>query len=155
VRGIPVEAHSSWVLLFAAIVSFAVGHFGRPEIDTLTVMAMAISCAVLYFLSILLHELGHALWARHERWTVDKITLYGFGGLAWVWPSGPYASARGYFRVIAAGPLVTVALILLLGAAERVGEALGWPRSVVDVLGLLALVSVEVLFGLGHLPGRV
>jgi Zn-dependent protease/sulfur carrier protein ThiS len=108
-------------------------------------MAMAVSCAALYFLSILLHEFGHALWARHERWTVDKITLYGFGGIAWVGPSGPYASARGYFRVIAAGPLVTVALILLLGAAERAGEALGWPRSVVDVLGLLALGNVAVL----------
>jgi Zn-dependent protease/sulfur carrier protein ThiS len=133
------------VLLFAAIVLFAVGHFGRPEIDTPTIMAMAISCAVLYFLSILLHELGHAMWARHERWKVDKITLYGFGGLAWVWPSGPYASARGYFRVIAAGPFVTVALILLFGAAEAAGEALGWPRSVVDVLGLLALGNLALL----------
>jgi Zn-dependent protease/sulfur carrier protein ThiS len=132
-------------LLFAGIVSFVVGYFGRPEIDTPTIMAMAISCALLYFLSILLHELGHALWARHERWKVDKITLYGFGGLAWVWPSGPYVSARGYFRVIAAGPLVTVALILLFGAAEWAGEALGWPRSVVDVLGLLALGNVALL----------
>lgn len=145
IRGIAVEAHWSWVLLFAAIVSFVIWYLGRPEIDTLTVMGMAIACAALYFLSLLLHEMGHALWGLREGWKVDKITLYGLGGIAWVGPGGAYYSARSYFRTIAAGPLVTVALIFLFGGAERAGEALGWPRSVVDVLGLLTLGNVALL----------
>lgn len=108
-------------------------------------MGMAISGAALFFLSILLHELGHAFWALHERWKVEKITLYALGGIAWLGPSGPHYSPRSYFRVVVAGPLVTVALILLLGASEQAGEALGWPRSVIDVLGLLAVGNAVVL----------
>lgn len=134
------------MLLFAVGVQVTIGRLARPEIDTPTMMGMAISCAALFLVSILLHELGHALWARHERWKVEKITLYGFGGLAWLRPRGPYFSARAHFRIVAAGPLVTVVLVVLFAASERAGEALGWPRSVVDVAGLLTLGNLLVLF---------
>jgi len=145
IRGIPIEAHWSWVLLFLVLIQAVIGRLGRPEIDTLTMMGMAISGAALFFLSILLHELGHAFWALHERWKVNKITLYGLGGIAWLGPSGPHYSPRAYFRMVVAGPRVTVALILLFGVAARAGDALGWPTSVVEVLGLLALANTVVL----------
>lgn len=132
------------MLLFGGIVLLVTDRLARPELDTVTLLGMAIVCAVLSFVSILLHELGHALWALREHWRVDRITLYGFGGIAWM-GSGPYASPRAYFRVIAAGPLVTVALIVLLGATEQIGDTLRWPRSVVDVVGLLTFLQVVIL----------
>jgi CBS domain-containing protein len=47
--------------------------------------------------------------------------------------------------VIAAGPLVTAALVVLFGATQQLGQALGWPRAVVDVAGLLTLLQVMLL----------
>lgn len=145
VRGIPIDVHASWLLLFAVIFQGVMGRFGSPEVGTLTLVAMATACASLLFLSILLHELGHALWALHWRWHVDRITLYGLGGLAWLRPPGPYASPRAHFQVIAAGPLVTLALVLFFGATQRAGEALGWPGPVVNVAGYLMWINAIVL----------
>ncbi len=144
IRGIPVEANWSWVLLFGGIILLVMARLGRPELDSPTLLGMAIACAVVYFVSILLHELGHALWALREGWQVDRITLYGLGGIAWL-RRGPYWSSRAYFRVVAAGPLVTAALVVLFGGIERVGEVLGFPSAVVEVAGLLAFLQLVML----------
>jgi len=135
IRGIPIEIHASWLLLFALIFQGVMGRFRSPEVDTLTLVAMAAACSLGYFVCLLLHELGHAFRALRAKWQVDRITLYGLGGIAWLRPGGPYVSPRAYFQVIAAGPLVTAVLVLLLGATERAGGALGWPGAVVDVVG--------------------
>ncbi|MDQ3719851.1 MAG: site-2 protease family protein [Actinomycetota bacterium] len=145
VRGIPIELHGSWVLLFAVIFQGVMGRFRSPEVDTLTLVAMATACSVGFFVSILLHELGHAFRALRAKWQVDRITLYGLGGIAWLRSDDPYVSPRAYFQVIAAGPLVTAVLILLFGATERAGEALGWPGPVVDVAGYLTLANAILL----------
>lgn len=144
VRGIPVEAHWSWVLLFGGIILLVMARLGRPEVDSPTLLGMAIACAVVYFVSILLHELGHALWALREGWQVDRITLHGLGGIAWL-RGGPYWSSRAYFRVVAAGPLVTAGLVVLFGGIERIGEAVGFPSAVVEVAGLLAFLQLVML----------
>ncbi len=144
IRGIPVEVHPSCGLLLGWLVIVGMGRLARPEIPSVTLITMVTACALLFVVSILLHELGHALWALRERWQVDRITLYGLGGLAWT-RSGPYASPRAQLRVIAAGPLVTAALVVLFGATQQLGQALGWPRAVVDVAGLLTLLQVMLL----------
>jgi len=151
IRGIPIEIHASWLLLFALIFQGVMGRFRSPEVDTLTLVAMAAACSLGYFVCLLLHELGHAFRALRAKWQVDRITLYGLGGVAWLRPGGPYVSPRAYFQVIAAGPLVTAVLVLLLGATERAGGALGWPGAVVDVVGYLTLANA-VLLGFNLLP---
>lgn len=133
------------MISFGLVFQGVMGRLARPEVDTATLLGIAAACSVLFFVSILLHELGHALWALHLNWEVDKITLYALGGLAWVRSRGPYYSPRAYFQVIAAGPLVTVALVLLFGAAERAGEALAWPEPVLDVARYLTWVNLVLL----------
>ncbi len=145
VRGIPIEIHPSAVLLLAIVFQGVMGRFARPELETLTLLAMAAACALLFFVSILLHELGHSLWALHKRLEVDRITLYGLGGIAWVRSGGRHVSPWTDFQVIAAGPLVTVALILCFGATERAGEALGWSMPVLDVVGYLTWINIILL----------
>ncbi len=151
VRGIPIEVHASWLVLFLIIFQGVMGRFASPEVDTLTLVAMATACSVGFFVSLLLHELGHAFRALRAKWQVDRITLYGLGGIAWLRPGGPYVSSHAYFQVIAAGPLVTAVLILLFGATERAGETLGWPDPVVDVAGYLTVANA-ILLGFNLLP---
>ena len=72
---------------------------------------MAIVAAFLFFLSLLLHEFGHALQARREGIEIDGITLWLFGGVARF--KGSFRSAGAEFRVAIAGPLVSLALGVL------------------------------------------
>ncbi len=98
--GIPVRIHPLfWVI--ASFISWA------PE--RLDLVVVGIFCV---FLSILVHELGHALSARHFGWP-PSILLHGMGGLAFYSPTSGYTRGRAIW-IAFAGPL---AGFLLLGLA--------------------------------------
>ena len=69
--------------------------------------------AVLFFGSILLHEIGHALAARREGIEVTGIELFLFGGVMKM--SRDTDSPGAEFRVAAAGPLVTLLIVVVGG----------------------------------------
>jgi Zn-dependent protease len=99
---------------------------------------MAIVAALLFFGSILLHELGHAVQARREGMEIDGITLWLFGGVAAF--RGMFPSAGAEFRIAIAGPLVT--LVLGIGF---IGLAVLAPMTgAVD--GVLAWLGITNLF---------
>jgi Zn-dependent protease/CBS domain-containing protein len=85
-----------------------------------TAFAVAVIAAVLFFGSILLHELGHAIAARREGIEVSGIELFLFGGVMKM--SRDTDSPGGEFRVAAAGPLVTL-LIVVVGALITIAVA--------------------------------
>jgi Zn-dependent protease len=67
--GIRIGINWSWLVVFALITwTLAVGIFPEtnPGLSDGTYIAIAIAAAVLFFLSLLLHELGHAVQARRE-----------------------------------------------------------------------------------------
>jgi stage IV sporulation protein FB len=98
--GIPVRIHPLfWVI--AAFISWVEGR--------LDLVVVGIFCV---FLSILVHELGHALSARYFGWP-PSILLHGMGGLAFYSPTHGYTRGRAIW-IAFAGPL---AGFLLLGAA--------------------------------------
>src|ERR687896_38939 len=111
IAGIKVSVNWSWLVVFALIVwslasaVFPVQNEGLPDG---TYIAMAIVAALLFFLSILLHELGHAVQARREGMEIEGITLWLFGGVAKF--RGDFPSAGAEFRIAIAGPLVSLAL---------------------------------------------
>jgi Zn-dependent protease/CBS domain-containing protein len=119
VRGIEIEAHWTLLLVAALIVwSLADGVFPQtnPGLSDGTYIAMASVAALLFFASILLHELGHAIQAQRDGVAIDGITLWVFGGVARL--RGTMPSAGAEFRVAIAGPLVSLALgVLFIGAA--------------------------------------
>ena len=80
----------------------------NPGLSTATYAGMAIAAALLFFGSLLLHELGHALRARREGVRIDGITLWLFGGVARL--RGTFPSAGAEFRIAIAGPIVTALL---------------------------------------------
>ena len=84
---------------------------------------LAVISALLFFLSILLHELGHAWAAIRNGIPIEGIDLWMFGGVAKL---GRDADSAGVeFRIAAAGPLVTLviaAVCFALGAAVSSGS---------------------------------
>lgn len=123
ISGIRIGVDASWfVVLFLAI--FFLQDAFRGTIDGSDTMAYvaAVLAAFLFFGSIVLHELGHALAARREGIEVNGIDLFFFGGLMKM--ARDTQSPGAEFRVAVAGPIVTL-LIVLVGTA--LGAALaGW-----------------------------
>lgn len=111
IAGIQVGINWSWLVVFALIVwSLAAGVFPAENegLSDATYVAMGVAAALLFFASILLHEMGHALQARREGVEIDGITLWLFGGVARF--RGMLPSARAELRIALAGPAVSFAL---------------------------------------------
>ena len=89
-----------------------------------TLYVVAVVSAFTFFASILLHELGHALAARREGIGVEGIDLFLFGGVMKM--SRETDSPGAEFRVAAAGPLVTLLIMVL--ARRRGGRRRGRGR---------------------------
>lgn len=109
--GVRIRIHWSWLIVFVLITwTLATGVFPsqNPGLSHASYVAMAVVAALLFFASLLLHELGHALQARREQVEIEGITLWLFGGVAKF--KGDLPSAAAEFRIAVAGPLVTLAI---------------------------------------------
>lgn len=123
VLGIRVGVDASWfVVLFLVI--FQLSSAFRKTLDASDTVAYvtAVASALLFFASIVLHELGHALAARREGIETANIDLWFFGGLARL--SRDSQTPREEARIAAAGPIVTL-LVVLVCVGAGVG-AVGW-----------------------------
>jgi Zn-dependent protease len=111
--GIRIGVHISWFLiLFLAILWLQQPLENRLGSSTQGFTA-AVLVALLFFGSILLHELGHAFAARRVGIEVTGIELFFFGGFMRM--SRDSATPGEEFKVAAAGPLVTLAIIVVTG----------------------------------------
>jgi Zn-dependent protease len=109
VAGIEIDAHWSWLLVVALILwSLASGVFPEtnPGLSDGTYIAMAVVATVLFFASLTLHELGHAIQGRRDGIPIEGITLWVFGGVARL--RGQMPSAAAELRVALAGPAVSL-----------------------------------------------
>jgi Zn-dependent protease len=116
VFGIRIGAGISWfVVLFLFVVVFTPEfHKVLGGSDT-TAYLVAVAVVLSFFVSVILHELGHALVAKRNGLAVLGIDLWAFGGLT---RSEPARSPGTQFKVAIAGPAVTFGLIVLTyGAA--------------------------------------
>jgi Zn-dependent protease/CBS domain-containing protein len=117
IAGIRIGVNWSWLVVFALIVwslASAVFPSQNEGLSDATYVAMAIVAALLFFVSILLHELGHAFQARREGMEIEGITLWLFGGVAQF--KGTFPSAGAEFRIAIAGPVVSLLLGLFFVA---------------------------------------
>ncbi len=143
IAGIRVGLNWSWLVVFALIVwSLAVAVFPSedPGLARGAYIGMGIAAALLFFLSLFLHELGHALVARREGVEIEGITLWLFGGVARF--RGMLPSAGAEFRIAIAGPVVSA----LLGGAF-VAFALGthFSKPVDGVAAWLGYINLLLL----------
>jgi Zn-dependent protease/predicted transcriptional regulator len=146
VRGVPVSVSWSWILIFGLVVwSLGYGLFpaSYPGHSVGAYLVMAAVGAVLFFASVLLHELGHTLVALREGVRIKKITLWLFGGVSRADEELP--SPRAELRVVAAGPLTTAALTLVFWVVAVVAGLLGLPETVSGVPAYLAGINALLL----------
>lgn len=109
--GIPIGLHFSWLIIFGLLMfSLATGMLpsALPGLSTLAITFVALFSSLLFFSSVLAHELGHAFIALKERIPVRGISLFIFGGVAQIEKEPETAGAE--FRISAAGPLVSFTL---------------------------------------------
>ena len=143
IAGIDIRLHWTWGVAAVVIaLSLADGVF-PGEVGGLSsgsYLAMGIVTTLLFFLSLLLHELGHALEARREGLPTRGITLWMLGGVA---QSGaPFPRAGVEARVALAGPAVSA----VLGAAlVAVGRLAGLPVGLAAVLEWLGWTNLLLL----------
>ena len=113
-RGIRIGADYSWfVVLFLIILwlsAFYRDVLGAGQ-DAIGPYALALASALLFFGSILLHELGHAVVAIRRGIGISGITLWMFGGVARL--DRDSDSPATEFKVAIAGPIVTAAIVIV------------------------------------------
>jgi Zn-dependent protease/CBS domain-containing protein len=133
----------SWLVVFALIVwTWATGVFPEtnPGYSDGAYVALAVVAALLFFGSLVAHELGHALQARREGMEIEGITLWLFGGVAKF--KGNFPSAGAEFRIAIAGPLVSLALGGLFVLLAWVG---GLPEPADAVSAWLGYINLTLL----------
>jgi len=111
IGGIRIGASPSWFLFLGVAVFLLSGSFqdtlGGSQTQAFVVAVLA---ALLFFVSIVLHELGHAVEARRQGMQVQGIDLWFFGGLAKL--DRDSRTPGEEFKIAAAGPAVTVLVVL-------------------------------------------
>jgi Zn-dependent protease len=156
IRGIPLRIHPSWFVILA-VATLAFQQYYSLNLDaadlpagggTAALWALGLATAVLLFVSVLLHELGHSLVALSQGVKVRSITLFLLGGVASV--ERESSTAIGALLVAAAGPAVSLALgIGLLASTHAAAHLSPLLGAMVRELGTLNLILA--LFNL--LPG--
>ncbi len=109
--GIRIGVNVSWFLVLFLFIFWMQDSFTQVLGDQTTGYLAAVGAALTFFGSIVLHELGHALVARREGIAVSGIDLFFFGGVMKM--SRDTDSPGAEFRVAVAGPLVTLAIVIL------------------------------------------
>jgi len=131
-------------------------HASNPEWSDAFVLALAIGAAILFFISLLLHELAHSLVATKNQLPVKEITLFALGGVSQI-EKNP-ASAKVEFWMAFVGPLTSAAIGAICLAITHVA---GHPHNPLMVMLLwlgyinLTLAAFNMLPGYPLDGGRV
>ena len=150
IAGIEVRVDSSWAVI-ALLITYSMYlrfSFLYKNLSTGAAVGIAILAAVLFFGSVLGHELAHALVSQARGIRVQDITLFLFGGAtrARVESHGP----GDEFLIAAVGPLTSGLLAALFWVIDIVGG--GLPGSLRGMFGYLAWVNL-LLAAFNLVPG--
>ncbi len=149
ILGIKFQIHFSWFIIFIIISTFLtlqVFPENLPEQEQYIYWIMGLVTAVLFFTSVLIHEMAHSLVGQANGIPIKNITLFIFGGAA---QSTREAESPGAeFKMAIAGPLISVVLAGIFGVTylvfnESVDQVaavalwLAWINMVLAVFNLL------------------
>jgi Zn-dependent protease/CBS domain-containing protein len=151
IAGVEVRVDSSWVVIALLITYTMYLQISRvyEDVSTGAAVTLAILSAVLFFGSVLVHELAHALVAQARGIRVQDITLFLFGGAtrAKVDSRGP----GDEFVIALVGPLTSGLLAAMFGIVAGLGrDVLSTPLA--GILGYLAWTNL-LLAGFNLVPG--
>jgi Zn-dependent protease/CBS domain-containing protein len=148
VAGIEVQIDWSLLIVFVLIsTSLALGLFPawHPDWSAALSWLVALTAAVLFFGSVLAHELSHALVGRMQGITVRRITLFVFGGVAQLEREPHEWRAELWMAIVGPATSLALALVCLLAAAAFAGNVpidMQDPQRVFAALGVLPTLLV-------------
>jgi Zn-dependent protease len=158
VLGIPIDLDYSWFLIAALITWMLAVSYYPVELrggTSAEYWLMGAVTAVLFFVSIVVHELAHSWVALRYKIPVHRITLFIFGGVSQIAGEPPSASAE--FLIAVVGPLTSFALAALFYFLEplfaNIAPALAVAKYLVLINGILGLFNLVPGFPLDG--GRV
>ena len=157
VFGIRIGVDPSWFLALFLFIWFLTGYYqdATPGNHDNSAFLLATLSTLLFFISLLLHELGHTLVAIRNRIPIAGIDLWLFGGIAKM--TRDTTSPGVEFRIAVAGPLVTLAIAAICagiglasgGANDFWNAMLGDPKALADstlaVLAWLTFINLTLL----------
>ncbi len=152
VLGIRFYLHATWFFIAAILVwTLSKSAFPAllPGVAPLVYFIMGGCGAFLFFVSILLHELGHSVVSQRRGIPVPRITLLFIGGVAEI--SREPDDARSELEIALGGPAVTVVLIAVCALAGWLFRSLRWQPSEIVANWLVAVNIALVLFNM--IPG--
>ncbi|MEI8084428.1 MAG: site-2 protease family protein, partial [Actinomycetes bacterium] len=143
--GIPFEVNLSWIVIFALVAfSLSTGYYpavnGAAGSPVWVYWALGVITSLLFFASILAHELSHSLVMLASGGRVEKITLFIFGGVAEI--SDEPRSPGKEFLMAAAGPAMSLLIAGACYAGFAAATAAGlawWVRAPLGYLGSINL----------------
>lgn len=151
ISGIELHIDQSWLLVALLVVWIFWTRFtsGAQHHSVGAALVMAVAATVLFFLSVLAHELAHALEAQHRGLRVGGITLHVFGGTTAI--ASEARRPRDEFALTAVGPFTTVVVASALGLVAYASGRFGLAE-VAEVTGVLGWLNL-LLAAFNLLPG--
>lgn len=169
--GVHVQVDWSLLIIFVLItVNLGVGVFPvwHPEWSPALVWGLSIAAAILFFASVLAHEMAHALVARTQGIPIRRITLFLFGGVSHM--EAEPRSPKAEFAMAIVGPLASILIgvvatflgVYLAGDAARLAaeaDTVDELQAAVSTIGpgatlLLWLGPINILLGIFNtIPG--
>ena len=118
ILGIPIYLHASWVFVFVLYTLSLGWQFSQiqPKWSSAEQWTAGIITSLLFFGSVVFHELSHSMVAQHYKIRVVSITLFIFGGVAHI-ERDPYKAIQE-FNIAVAGPIASAFLAALFYAAS-------------------------------------
>jgi Zn-dependent protease/predicted transcriptional regulator len=153
--GVKVGLHYSWLIIALLVTLSLVGQFYavNPNWGLGVIWTTAIITSLLFFTSLLLHELSHAAVARSRGLPVRSITLFALGGVAQIEKEAENAKTEFWMAIV--GPITSI----VIGAVcLALAWSLGWspinePRTPpMAVLQWLGYINIALAF-FNMIPG--
>ncbi|MDI6858573.1 MAG: site-2 protease family protein [Dehalococcoidia bacterium] len=147
--GVDVSVHWSWVIIFLLITwSFAEGILTIFDWTATQRWVAGGFISLVFFASLLMHELAHSWVARGRGVDVRGITLFLFGGVSNL--KGEPKSAEDEFVIAIVGPLTSLGMGLVFAIGWAVLQF--WNSGVAGISANLAVLNA-VIAAFNLLPG--
>ena len=155
IGGIEIGLHYSWLIIAILIALSLSDHFHSVNRDwnTAIIWSAAVVTAILFFATLLLHELAHSFVARSRGLRVRAITLFALGGVSQIESESPDAKSEFWIAIV--GPITSVIIgVCCLGLARLAGWAPGVEPGTPAIAVLLWLGYINLaLAAFNMIPG--